>query len=209
MKEERLLGIQEYISELMQNGKIEDRPYIKGHPELDPIYLVERTERFFIARQLLSNYIDENEPEAIIRRTFRLAYFPTNVNHAEIFSMSYVKRGGPQHMLPGSVAVLDAVETFDSLTSYYLQYCFIQGSPPELTRSLASKYMGAGYYLLRSFFQMASPSKIKTISLKNLARREGNRKLLEKILSEHDEIISQFSEEEFVLFRKSVETTML
>lgn len=208
MKEERLLGIQEYISELMQKGKIEDRPYIKCHPELDPIYLVERTERFFIARQLLSS-VHDGESDAIIQADFRLAYFPTNVNHAEILSMSYVKRGGPQHVLPGSVAVLDLLETPDSLTSYYLQYCFIQGSPPELTRSLASKYMGAGYHLLRSFFQMASPPRIKTIFLKDLARREGNRKLLEKILSEPDEIISQFSEEEFVLFRKSVETTVL
>lgn len=201
MREERLLGTQEYISELMQKGKIEDRPYIKGYPELDPIYLVERNELFFIARQCFG-YQKDSESDAFIRSNFKLVYFPTNVRHAEIFANSYVKRGGPQYTAPGSVAVLECSETQYSLTLGYLQYCFIQGSPPELTRSLASKYMGARFHLLQYFFQMDSISKVNMINLNYAALHDGNRKALEEILCQNENIKAQFRKEKFMLFRK-------
>src|SRR3989338_8115198 len=110
MELERMLGVKEYISELMQEGKIEDTPHLRCHPILNPIYVVEKTKKFFIAQQLVKNMLNGTNgfrvKNADLVSEFRLAYFPINIEHAIILSKSNVRPGGPQYNLPGSAAVL-------------------------------------------------------------------------------------------------------
>jgi len=117
------------------------------------IYVVRRTPKGFISQTLNTEFrptgnestftpiISRWDPRARIKSY--LQYYPHNLQHAEIISKSYVQKDGPSDQFPGAVAVLHGSFNYHSLTLSpkdghinWLQYCFRQGSPPELSRSI-------------------------------------------------------------------------
>lgn len=203
--ERRKLSVREYISELIEKRKIEDRPNIKGFLPLQAINVIEENKRFFIARTQ-AMHGEQQLGSQIYNYCFDVdfVYFPKNLGHAEIFSKSTVERFGPQDEFPGSVADLSLSYDHQVLRLNYLQYCFIHGSPKELTRTLAAKYQGAGYHLLRCLFNSEMIGFVDKIVFSQLIMdTERNRVALERILQEEQPILSDFERsDEYQLRRR-------
>ncbi|MDP3990468.1 MAG: hypothetical protein Q8Q01_04675 [archaeon] len=164
------LTVSEYITKLMNMEKIKRNQEVRWvncegslrYTCLPKIQVIHEEEKGFIVEQ--KRFYKE------IGIQFRFVYYSNNLDHADIFSKSKVLMGGPQDDFPGSIAVLSFIcptnsksyllsllKNFGSKPKYarinYLQNCFRQGNPEELTRSLASKYMGAGHHLIKMFFK--------------------------------------------------------
>lgn len=78
MVEPRRLGIQDYITELLQNGVINDPLYIGKELQLRTLSVVERFDLFFIAKQLPFE-IGLPKADGITPCRFKLVYFPQNI----------------------------------------------------------------------------------------------------------------------------------
>ena len=135
--------------------------YRRNNPELSGILMygvrvIRREEKFVIGLNINSLSVDIQDPWLMDQNGennwFNLVYFPTNENHRKILAESKTKQLGPNTMYSGSAAVLrgEYYAPTRTVSLDYLQFSFIQGSPPELTRSLASKYQGASYRLLET-----------------------------------------------------------
>ncbi|HLC81117.1 MAG TPA: hypothetical protein VJH68_00490 [Candidatus Nanoarchaeia archaeon] len=120
---------------------------------------------------------------------FYLQYYPNDPEHAEIISKSDVVKGGPSDKFPGAVAVLHG--SFNYRLLFYpkdghldwLQYCFRQGSPPELTRNVAGRYLGAREHLLAVFLEQADQFRMKYITRSASFDKQKNRQCLEQLLA--------------------------
>ncbi|MBI4151376.1 hypothetical protein HY496_00255 [Candidatus Woesearchaeota archaeon] len=180
---QRTISVREYIAELRENGEITDHPHILGNLTLLPITIIDRQERFCIAEDA------RPLPYGMFSTVF--VYYPTNLDHAELFSRSRTRYGGPQTYYPGSVAVLQFTNWKDRLSFDYLQYCFRQGSPSELTRSLVSKYMNAEYHLLRAMAQSKKVSKTGVVDF-NKTHRKTDQLIatLERVIAENETAFS-------------------
>jgi hypothetical protein len=174
------ITLKDYIQRLKVEGKIDDPLQVYNENDtrrrlLEKSFVIRRTKRGIIVSNNSDNFILERKLDS--ENTFRiklpqknlgiinyltfkkwdyfdLRFYPNNLEHAEIFSNSNVKEGGPSNIYPGSVAVVSC-EFYRStwrneLNLKYSQYCFKRDSPIELTGSLARKYMGARKLLLET-----------------------------------------------------------
>jgi len=192
----RILTVREIIRELYDHSKVDPDPNHEG------IYLVGETKKGVIA-QVVPDITGEKplvffRKEAKgyqlrIEREFEYAFstlilYPKNVEHADIFSRSQVCEGGPNDDFPGSAAVLDIGFDYRNrrLELKYLQFCFSQGSPEELTRGLVSKYRGSSKHLLRFALDQVIDINLGCDILlsKRFLERGNNMRELNEVLSE-------------------------
>jgi len=222
MAEVHPTDVKKRISHLIDTGSLETfswRPASRDiyvQPPI-PTYVLTSNSKFLIAAQLYHNMaakkrdsglsLEPIDPET--SASFRLVYYPMNIEHAAIFSQSNVLGGGPQDNAPGSVAVfyLHSDSRQKSLELGPLQYCFKMGSAPKLSRSLANKYMGARTRLLQAVFSLDLMEDVDLIVFSKSflnpplprksqnANKKGskeNLRALEKVLGESPEIQSNF-----------------
>ena len=93
--------------------------------------------------------------------------YPTNSEHAKIVAHSKTVNLGPNYYHPGSVVQLEY--GLDKLTNEseieHIQFSFKQGSPKQLTRSIASKYRGARQKVVDAYMQYMQEQHVSTVTL--------------------------------------------
>jgi len=163
MQKPRRLTVKEYVSELKKFGSITDRVQINWENKndtlcsrsiiFDNLGIVKDLDKSFIASQRY-NFSEDGVYGYVHSYILYYAYFPSNPDHADIFSRSDVLFDGPQDMFPGSVAVLKIYYSSIAPEIDYLQNCYkMSENFPELNRALASRYGGAPRHLLKMFFE--------------------------------------------------------
>jgi len=145
-----------------------------------PFYLFEKTQ---YQNQIIVQATQDSTEESMKNKDKIFVSYPTNSEHAELFAQSETAVGGPNFYFPGSVAMLKCNTGLDILQLRYIQYSFIQGSPEELNRSIASKYMGARKRLLEQAFIEASSENISRVILsKTIQQSKQTRQTIDELL---------------------------
>lgn len=196
-------SLQGFLSELFTQKQITDNVMVRGHvlcrtQKFGHLQIIKQTPRYTIARSSPTS-ITRDETDQITQSppqdvSFSLVYYPTSLDHSLILARSAVKRAGPAEIFPGSACTLNFAYNHPTKTCELLavQYSFRQGSPKELTRTLAAKYLGARHHLLHSFFENAALQGIKSIVLLAHPHTKGLQTDLEHITSQSTPLQENF-----------------
>lgn len=199
----RVFKVSDFVNQLRDEGKIEDHFKVIAQKAINytqrPIYVVKRTPKGFVSQVYVYGFGFDSEkgiytplePRLVFRRSVKISlqYYPNNPEHADIFSRSEVRRRGPSDEFPGAAAVLNGSLNYSLFLSpdnghlSYLQYCFKQGSPEDLTKGLVRFYLGAREHLLSVFLNQASRFRIRVLTQSQTFSYSGNVVCLERLLA--------------------------
>lgn|SRR3989344_195707 len=195
--------VTEFIEELRDKGRIKGRfkvdapKKMKNHSQKN-IHIVRKLPKGFISQtfegefdRVYDGYYAPKDPKWIASGNVEsyIHYFPNDPNHGDVFSRSYVLDGGPSDFFPGSVAVLRSSFYYNWLffpagaAIIYLQYCFRQGSPNALSKSLARRYLGAREQLLDVFLEQVDRFGMKYLFRSPSFDKPENKACLDKLIA--------------------------
>ncbi|HEV8289537.1 MAG TPA: hypothetical protein VGQ00_01125 [Candidatus Norongarragalinales archaeon] len=121
--------------------------------------------------------------------SFRLAYYPKNIDEARAFAAGALRvaGGGPAQAYPGAVGSLYGAEKNDHTYAIgYVQGHFLLQRTPELSRKIVTKHGGWRHHLLNHAFKLIQENKsISRIQLSMSQTTPETMKIFKQVAAKH------------------------